>query len=124
MIFLLLMDTSTTESYPYGHPLALHDALPISCTWAPAARPRACWPQRRCVALAVSSRGGCCSAMMTNAAARINGVLRIWTRSMISMRSEEHTSELQPLMRNSYAVFCLKQKNNYNYTNTDNCNLS
>src|SRR3546814_8158939 len=25
-------------------------------------------------------------------------------------RSEEHTSELQPLMRNSYAVFCLKKK--------------
>src|SRR3546814_8469575 len=28
------------------------------------------------------------------------------------MRSEEHTSELQSLMRNSYAVFCLKKKNN------------
>src|SRR3546814_9089843 len=28
------------------------------------------------------------------------------------MRSEEHTSELQSLMRNSYAVFCLKTKNN------------
>src|SRR3546814_17704756 len=27
-----------------------------------------------------------------------------------SMRSEEHTSELQSLMRNSYAVFCLKKK--------------
>src|SRR3546814_10515181 len=27
-------------------------------------------------------------------------------------RSEEHTSELQSLMRISYAVFCLKQKNN------------
>src|SRR3546814_6358697 len=26
-------------------------------------------------------------------------------------RSEEHTSELQPLMRPSYAVFCLKKKN-------------
>src|SRR3546814_7678697 len=26
-------------------------------------------------------------------------------------RSEEHTSELQSLMRNSYAVFCLKTKN-------------
>src|SRR3546814_8052777 len=26
------------------------------------------------------------------------------------MRSEEHTSELQSLMRNSYAVFCLKKK--------------
>src|SRR3546814_4260866 len=28
-------------------------------------------------------------------------------------RSEEHTSELQSLMRNSYAVFCLKKKNIY-----------
>src|SRR3546814_7705902 len=28
-----------------------------------------------------------------------------------SHRSEEHTSELQSLMRISYAVFCLKQKN-------------
>src|SRR3546814_1168788 len=32
-------------------------------------------------------------------------------------RSEEHTSELQSLMRISYAVFCLKKKNN---THTDN----
>src|SRR3546814_4022543 len=29
-----------------------------------------------------------------------------------SIRSEEHTSELQSLMRISYAVFCLKKKNN------------
>src|SRR3546814_4388935 len=29
-----------------------------------------------------------------------------------SKRSEEHTSELQSLMRISYAVFCLKKKNN------------
>src|SRR3546814_8462741 len=29
-------------------------------------------------------------------------------------RSEEHTSELQSLMRISYAVFCLKKKNNRN----------
>src|SRR3546814_6274259 len=28
-------------------------------------------------------------------------------------RSEEHTSELQSLMRISYAVFCLKKKNHY-----------
>src|SRR3546814_10768204 len=28
-----------------------------------------------------------------------------------TMRSEEHTSELQSLMRISYAVFCLKKKN-------------
>src|SRR3546814_4401288 len=29
----------------------------------------------------------------------------------LTMRSEEHTSELQSLMRISYAVFCLKKKN-------------
>src|SRR3546814_5338861 len=29
------------------------------------------------------------------------------------IRSEEHTSELQSLMRISYAVFCLKKKNNH-----------
>src|SRR3546814_2674561 len=33
--------------------------------------------------------------------------MAIWT-----WRSEEHTSELQSLMRISYAVFCLKKKNN------------
>src|SRR3546814_3662791 len=31
-------------------------------------------------------------------------------RSATSLRSEEHTSELQSLMRISYAVFCLKKK--------------
>src|SRR3546814_7561932 len=31
--------------------------------------------------------------------------------SAIASRSEEHTSELQSLMRISYAVFCLKKKN-------------
>src|SRR3546814_9235087 len=28
----------------------------------------------------------------------------------VALRSEEHTSELQSLMRNSYAVFCLKKQ--------------
>src|SRR3546814_2699518 len=41
------------------------------------------------------------------------------------VRSEEHTSELQSLMRISYAVFCLKKKKKYNtlhttYTSTRN----
>src|SRR3546814_9569870 len=35
--------------------------------------------------------------------------------AFISSRSEEHTSELQSLMRISYAVFCLKKKNNEIY---------
>src|SRR3546814_10267480 len=33
-----------------------------------------------------------------------------------SARSEEHTSELQSLMRNSYAVFCLKKNNKIHVT--------
>src|SRR3546814_9730739 len=32
----------------------------------------------------------------------------------VGVRSEEHTSELQSLMRISYAVFCLKKKKNKN----------
>src|SRR3546814_7564717 len=35
----------------------------------------------------------------------------LWARSS---RSEEHTSELQSQMRNSYAVFCLKKKTSRN----------
>src|SRR3546814_4027997 len=42
-------------------------------------------------------------------------VLDTWFSSALwpisTLRSEEHTSELQSLMRNSYAVFCLKKKN-------------
>src|SRR3546814_9781583 len=36
---------------------------------------------------------------------------------VITPRSEEHTSELQSLMRISYAVFCLKKKTHVNDTN-------
>src|SRR3546814_3512183 len=37
-------------------------------------------------------------------------------------RSEEHTSELQSLMRISYAVFCLKKKRNTKYKQSNNIN--
>src|SRR3546814_5462573 len=38
------------------------------------------------------------------------GRIRRWARSWTHSRSEEHTSELQSLMRISYAVFCLTNK--------------
>src|SRR3546814_1412692 len=39
--------------------------------------------------------------------------VRVWHCELrVAGRSEEHTSELKSLMRNSYAVFCLKKKNN------------
>src|SRR3546814_1860937 len=34
----------------------------------------------------------------------------VMSRGRVDTRSEEHTSELQSLMRSSYAVFCLKKK--------------
>src|SRR3546814_10467360 len=39
-------------------------------------------------------------------------VVFVESRHIVQRRSEEHTSELQSLMRISYAVFCLKKKKN------------
>src|SRR3546814_8982943 len=44
--------------------------------------------------------------------------------SHIQGRSEEHTSELQSLMRISYAVFCLKKKTKEDYVNNIKHNTS
>src|SRR3546814_9981365 len=47
--------------------------------------------------------------------AQRSGALRPWSiTSQVIGRSEEHTSELQSLMRISYAVFCLKKKKKRN----------
>src|SRR3546814_1478180 len=43
-------------------------------------------------------------------------------RKAATSRSEEHTSELQSLMRISYAVFCLKKKKNTNLMKQANRN--
>ena len=79
-------DTATTEIYT----LSLHDALPISegigqvvAGCAPAVD--SITRERRCLA----AQAGRCR-----------------------VRSEEHTSELQSRPHISYAVFCLKKKNN------------
>src|SRR3546814_6810961 len=56
----------------------------------------------------------------------IHVMSRTLPEAFIKHRSEEHTSELQSLMRISYAVFCLKKKNmsnNIKY-NTNNNYLS
>src|SRR3546814_3644929 len=46
--------------------------------------------------------------------AQIELPTRLGVRIPPSLRSEEHTSELQSLMRISYAVFCLKKKQQTN----------
>src|SRR3546814_2013925 len=53
-----------------------------------------------------------------DAAARAGGPRRI-RRRWDQLRSEEHTSELQSLMRISYAVFCLKKKKERQNTKKD-----
>src|SRR3546814_7630219 len=45
---------------------------------------------------------------------------RLGSMRATKARSEEHTSELQSLMRSSYAVFCLKKKNTKNNIHTKN----
>src|SRR3546814_5693063 len=60
--------------------------------------------QRRTAAVLLSLNGAdACTARRPNA----------------SSRSEEHTSELQSLMRISYAVFCLKKKNSQQAETTE-----
>src|SRR3546814_3443017 len=42
----------------------------------------------------------------------------VFGKEVLAFRSEEHTSELQSLMRTSYAVFCLKKKKTTNDKHT------
>src|SRR3546814_6479605 len=49
---------------------------------------------------------------------RPDGCCRMRGRANMAVRSEEPTSEPQSLMRISYAVFCLKKKNNKNRRTT------
>src|SRR3546814_15710692 len=89
-------DTATTEIYTYLHTLSLHYALPISTRRPGIARPGSC------LRLSASAEYPCHIGTE-------HPVFRL--RWPIVWRSEEHTSELQSLMRISYAVFCLKKKN-------------
>src|SRR3546814_7702212 len=99
-------DTAPTDSYTYLLTLSLHVALPIE------------------------SLRTCASSASSIASARLSFFTpsRVNTRTSMTVpsmpagtrRSEEHTSELQSLMRISYAVFCLKKKinTNHHYTHT------
>src|SRR3546814_9438789 len=67
----------------------------------------------RSIATHVSIRTSDTSTTHYQIASQAYGTLRY--RVIVNdhtLRSEEHTSELQSLMRSSYAVFCLKKKNN------------
>src|SRR3546814_8583179 len=122
------MDTATPETTTYVHPVPLHNALP-------------CWSltkggadytfefignvktMRQALECAHKGWGESIIIGVAPAGAEISTrpfqlvTGRSWRGTAFGgMRSEEHTSELQSLMRISYAVFCLKTKN-YNKSN-------
>src|SRR3546814_7660884 len=91
-------DTATTEIYTYLHTLSLHDALPI-CAWMS-------WNVSPCTVASFSCRSSLPATRLMSGSPTI----RRRRCARCCCRSEEHTSELQSLMRISYAVFCLKKK--------------
>src|SRR3546814_8527460 len=140
--FFFFKDPSSTENYTYLHTLSLHDALPISRDpeWQEEGA-EVVHNVEQAIALAnaphISVIGGAeICALFLSRADRIELTQvhatppgdtfldafdpTAWQETAREdfpaeggRRSEEHTSELQSLMRISYAVFCLKQKHKY-----------
>src|SRR3546814_20638793 len=85
-------ETANTEINTYLHTLSRHDALPISSS-----------QRRRWSMVALASDVNVFVIVCT-----VTGASPPTGTLPIMIRSEEHTSELQSLIRISYAVFCLK----------------
>src|SRR3546814_19968271 len=92
----LFNDPATTAIYTYCHPRSLHDALPIL-------------PD---LELRAAGRGVRQDPLDPDGDRLDRRGAHPW-QGPAGARSEEHTSELQSLMRISYAVFCLKKQNTY-----------
>src|SRR3546814_6172133 len=79
------------------------------------------WVSERNLVSAISNAGGfgviACGAMTPELLdTEIAETKKLTSKPFGVNRSEEHTSELQSLMRISYAVFCLKKKKNTSKT--------
>src|SRR3546814_4995120 len=112
LYFFFFKDTATTEIYTYWHTLSLHDALPISADSPPlllgAANDDACCSAPTVDLLQAYRQAGASAEIHLYAAG--GHAFNLGEDTPLVSRSEEHTSELQSLMRISYAVFCLKKK--------------
>src|SRR3546814_4077268 len=95
---LFFTDAATTEIYTYGHTLSQHDALPIYAGNPARQESRS---RRRLNRARHDQQAHLQAASPGRREGDPHGD---------HLRSEEHTSELQSLMRTSYAVFCLQQK--------------
>src|SRR3546814_8108597 len=101
------------KPFPVGEPLWFQGPIPFSPPGRNPGQASADMPSRqrqvvehfgRCLRPRQFSRG---AAMLAGGGAPPFGIAAL---SPLRFRSEEHTSELQSLMRISYAVFCLKKK--------------
>src|SRR3546814_8084659 len=124
--------------YTYGHTLSLRVALPIFsvrcagalCRGSAGGQPDQLRGGRSAISAAYRNKGGMRMEALERELVGLAFCWRLDRRDGVSMgltshdrdlmvdgliyraspRSEEHTSELQSLMRSSYAVFCLKKK--------------
>src|SRR3546814_9832666 len=96
-MFIFFNYTATTDIYTYLHTLSLHDALPIYDAYA--------------VVVLFFVVPGCLQRTSRDNCQKSGSQCTVPGTHFFCYhrRSEEHTSELQSLMRISYAVFCLKQ---------------
>src|SRR3546814_6027965 len=88
------------------------------------------WSERGALARLMRFQAGCCESWRLRSIKWRCSSATSWSLTMapsghsatqIEQRSEEHTSELQSLMRISYAVFCLKKQNSTNRERTHTC---
>src|SRR3546814_8283980 len=126
LCYCFVIDTSPTEIYTYCHTLSLHDALPIWFTANVGDRAQvyaiANYYQTKSFASFTPLGFNGSPTPPNNGAAPYNVLLPVYVcADGVGTRSEEHTSELQSLMRTSYAVFCLK-KNIKDNTTRNNSN--
>src|SRR3546814_4813083 len=119
-----MMDLGATVGLPRG-PKCLLCPLESACRARaagvaealPRRQPKAAKPTRRAAAFWLQAPGGEILLRRRPEQGLLGGMMEV-------PRSEEHTSELQSLMRISYAVFCLKKKNKIKTTNIHNRNIN
>src|SRR3546814_5229991 len=87
------------------------------CTTCPARNRSRRWLNAASTSASIASSATirACSGKRSQASACLRQ-----SRARTALRSEEHTSELQSLIRISYAVFCLKKKKIQTYNNHQN----
>src|SRR3546814_5591246 len=117
-VLFFFNEPATTVLYTYCHTLSLHDALPIFSAYRSRRNRRPRHLRQPVRGIRRAARGRACRHDGDNSGIRHAFLAQSGDELRGQHRSEEHTSELQSLMRISYAVFCLKKKKHKTNTST------